>query len=215
MPVNDAQTEATRKDTFRYVELTRQRKARYVATNRRGGTIEVGEGDDQTFTPTELLLAALAACTAMDIDYIVGKRAEADSGWLRSRARHRPPLPRGRGRRCRSRRLADGVAALQRPALHGRADAPDRHAGQDLTRRAVRGLTITRYRRSMVDRPDRVCIPLELEMLPLYREAPGSARLRREQRREERRERRRTGDTRRHSVLARLAAWSRVSSRAR
>jgi putative redox protein len=86
MPVNDAQTEATRKDTFRYVELTRQRKARYVATNRRGGTIEVGEGDDQTFTPTELLLAALAACTAMDIDYIVGKRAEADSGWLRSSA---------------------------------------------------------------------------------------------------------------------------------
>jgi len=30
---------------------------------------------------------ALAACTAMDVDYIVGKRAEADSGWLRSSAR--------------------------------------------------------------------------------------------------------------------------------
>ena len=81
------QTEATSKDALRQVELTRRRKARYVATNRRGGTIEVGEGDDDAFTPTELLLSALAACTAMDVDYIVGKRAEADSGRLLSTAR--------------------------------------------------------------------------------------------------------------------------------
>jgi hypothetical protein len=41
----------------------------------------------------------------------------------------------------------------------------------------------------MVDRPERRCVPIEVEMLPLYRE-PGSARLRRELRRERRRERR-------------------------
>jgi uncharacterized OsmC-like protein len=80
-------TEATEVDTLRYVELTRQRKARYVATNQRGGTIEVGEGDDSAFTPVELLLVAIAACSAMDVDYIVGKRAEAESGTLRSSAR--------------------------------------------------------------------------------------------------------------------------------
>jgi putative redox protein len=80
-------TEATNADSLRYVELTRQRKARYVATNRRGGSIEVGEGDDAAFTPVELLLTALAACTAMDVDYIVGKRAEAESGRLSSSAR--------------------------------------------------------------------------------------------------------------------------------
>jgi uncharacterized OsmC-like protein len=80
-------TEATDPDTSRSVELTRQRKARYVATNRRGGSIEVGEGDDAAFTPVELLLTAIAACTAMDVDYIVGKRAEAESGRLRSSAR--------------------------------------------------------------------------------------------------------------------------------
>src|SRR6476659_2448761 len=80
-------TEATNPDTLRYVELTRQRKARYVATNRRGGSIEVGEGDDDAFTPVELLLSALAACTAMDVDYIVGKRAESESGRLSSSAR--------------------------------------------------------------------------------------------------------------------------------
>src|SRR3982751_3980759 len=80
-------TEAASPDTLRYVELTRQRKARYVATNRRGGSIEGGEGDDTAFTPVELLLTAIAACTAMDVDYIVGKRAEAESGRLRSSAR--------------------------------------------------------------------------------------------------------------------------------
>ena len=42
----------------------------------------------------------------------------------------------------------------------------------------------------MVDRPDPTCVPLEMEMLPLYREPPGSARLRRELKRERRRERR-------------------------
>ena len=81
------QTEATNQDTLRYVELTRMRKARYVAHNQRGGTLEVGEGDDDAFTPVELLLTALAACPAMDVDYIVGKRAEAEYGWLRCSAR--------------------------------------------------------------------------------------------------------------------------------
>ena len=80
-------TEASNPDTLRYVELTRQRKARYLARNSRGGSIEVGEGDDDAFTPVELLLTALAACTAMDVDYIVGKRAEAESGRLGSSAR--------------------------------------------------------------------------------------------------------------------------------
>ena len=77
-------TEATNPDTLRSVELTRQGKARYVATNRRGGSIEVGEGDDDAFSPIELLLTAIAACTAMDVDYIVGKRAEAESGHILS-----------------------------------------------------------------------------------------------------------------------------------
>jgi putative redox protein len=80
-------TEATDPDTSRQVALRRQRKARYLATNRRGGSIEVGEGDDAAFTPVELLLTALASCTAMDVDYIVGKRAEAESGRLTSSGR--------------------------------------------------------------------------------------------------------------------------------
>jgi hypothetical protein len=54
----------------------------------------------------------------------------------------------------------------------------------------------------MADRPERVCVPIEMEMLPLYREPPGSAQLRREQKREQRRERR----EKRESASARLTA---------
>ncbi|MEZ5093505.1 hypothetical protein [Nocardioides sp.] len=39
----------------------------------------------------------------------------------------------------------------------------------------------------MFDRRDRVCVPMEVEMIPLYREPAWSVRLRRQQRRERRR----------------------------
>ena len=57
--------------------MSRVRKARYVARNRRGGQIEVGEAEDGTFTPVELLLVAIAGCMAIDVDYITAKRSEA------------------------------------------------------------------------------------------------------------------------------------------
>jgi uncharacterized OsmC-like protein len=63
----------------RSIEITRLRKARFLARNQRGGELEFGEGDDAAFSPVELLLAAIAGCTAIDVDYITAKRAEADS----------------------------------------------------------------------------------------------------------------------------------------
>ena len=62
-------------ETLRSIELTRQAKGRYVATNARGGQLALGEGDE-SFSPVELLLVAIAGCSAMDVDYIVSKRAE-------------------------------------------------------------------------------------------------------------------------------------------
>jgi len=64
-------------DQQRSVSLERLAKARFRATNPRGGTIDLGEGEDAAFTPVELLLAAIAGCTGIDVDYITGKRAEA------------------------------------------------------------------------------------------------------------------------------------------
>jgi uncharacterized OsmC-like protein len=65
-------------ESARAVRLNRVEKARFTVTNARGGTMTLGEGADAEFTPVELLLAALGGCTAIDVDYITAKRAEAD-----------------------------------------------------------------------------------------------------------------------------------------
>lgn len=70
----------------RTVDLVRTGKARFTATNVRGGTIEIGDGDDDAFTPIELLLAALAGCSGLDVDAILGKRSEFEFFGVNARA---------------------------------------------------------------------------------------------------------------------------------
>ena len=66
-------------DTRRSVSLQRTSLGRYEVRNARGGTITIGGGDGDDFTPVELLLAALGGCTGADVDYITSKRAEPES----------------------------------------------------------------------------------------------------------------------------------------
>lgn len=66
-------------NSVRRLDLTRSGEGRYQAVNERGGVLAVGSGTDPDFTPVELLLAALAGCTAIDVGLITGKRAESDS----------------------------------------------------------------------------------------------------------------------------------------
>ncbi len=66
-------------DAQRSVELTRIGEHRFKAINKRGGVLPIGEGDDPDFSPVELLLAAIAGCGAIDVDYITGKRSEPAS----------------------------------------------------------------------------------------------------------------------------------------
>jgi len=63
----------------RSVSLANIGEHRFTATNSRGGAITIGHGDDPDFTPVELLLAALAGCSALDVDFITAKRAEMAS----------------------------------------------------------------------------------------------------------------------------------------
>ena len=58
----------------REVRIERIGQHRYKATNRRGGVVPLGSGADPDFTPVELLLAAIAGCSAVDVDMITGKR---------------------------------------------------------------------------------------------------------------------------------------------
>lgn len=66
-------------ETERSVGLVRTGKAKFRATNVRGATLDIGEGNDSDFTPVELLLVAIAGCSAIDVDYLVGKRVDPDS----------------------------------------------------------------------------------------------------------------------------------------
>jgi uncharacterized OsmC-like protein len=66
-------------NSVRRLDLTRSGEGRYQAVNERGGVLAVGSGTDPDFTPVELLLAALAGCTAIDVGLITGKRAQPDS----------------------------------------------------------------------------------------------------------------------------------------
>jgi uncharacterized OsmC-like protein len=69
----------TTDDGRRHVAVDRVGPNSYTATNARGGTISVGDGRDDAFTPVELLMAAIAGCTAIDVDLVTSRRAEPDS----------------------------------------------------------------------------------------------------------------------------------------
>lgn len=63
----------------RSVTVLRRAPGRFTVTNMRGGALTVGRGDDGHFTPTELLLGALGACTAIDVDILTSRRSQPDS----------------------------------------------------------------------------------------------------------------------------------------
>lgn len=73
-------------DTERSVQLERTGLHTFRATNVRGGTLDFGDGNSSDFSPVELLLTAIAGCTALDVEYIAGKRAEPSSFRVRPRA---------------------------------------------------------------------------------------------------------------------------------
>jgi uncharacterized OsmC-like protein len=64
--------------THRSVTVERASQGVYTVTNARGGQITLGTGSDTDFNPTELLLAAIGGCTAIDVDILTSRRAEPD-----------------------------------------------------------------------------------------------------------------------------------------
>jgi putative redox protein len=65
--------------THRTVTVRRVASGRFAVVNERGGEITFGTGDGTEFTPTELLLAAVGGCTAIDIDILTSRRAEPEA----------------------------------------------------------------------------------------------------------------------------------------
>jgi len=63
---------------LRRVTLTRDSVGRYTVRNDRGGSITTSSGTDE-LSPVELLLAGIAACTAVDVDTVTTRRTEPDA----------------------------------------------------------------------------------------------------------------------------------------
>jgi putative redox protein len=60
----------------RTVTVERLTQGVFTVTNSRGGQIRFGTGSGTDFTPTELLLAAIGGCTAIDVGTLTSRRAE-------------------------------------------------------------------------------------------------------------------------------------------
>lgn len=58
------------------VTVERTSAGTFVARNRRGAEIRFSTGDDDGFSPVELLLVAIAGCSSIDVDTLVTRRAE-------------------------------------------------------------------------------------------------------------------------------------------
>ncbi len=67
----------TRTSSPRTVQLTRESERVYVATNGNGDTLRFGRGDG-LLSPVELLLAAIAGCSAIDVDVMTSRRSEPE-----------------------------------------------------------------------------------------------------------------------------------------
>lgn len=59
------------------VNVTRVDTGHYRATNAAGATLEFGSGEG-LLSPVELLLAAVAGCSAVDVDVVTSRRTEPE-----------------------------------------------------------------------------------------------------------------------------------------
>ncbi|OMH29301.1 oxidoreductase [Tersicoccus phoenicis] len=60
---------------LRSIDLTRDATGRYTARNATGAAVTFGRAED-LLSPVELLLAAIAGCSAIDVDTVTSRRTE-------------------------------------------------------------------------------------------------------------------------------------------
>jgi putative redox protein len=65
-------------DAHRSLTVERVAAGTFAAVNDRGGRLVLGTGGGADFTPVELLMIAIAGCTAIDVDILTSRRAEPD-----------------------------------------------------------------------------------------------------------------------------------------
>lgn len=68
----------TQDPNYRAVPVERIGKKHYRATGANGATLDFGQGEG-LLTPVELLLAAIAGCSAVDVDVVTSRKAEPET----------------------------------------------------------------------------------------------------------------------------------------
>jgi putative redox protein len=63
----------------RSVTIERLEEGVYLARNPRGDELRFGTKASDAFSPVELLLAAIAGCSAVDVDVVTGRRSPAET----------------------------------------------------------------------------------------------------------------------------------------
>jgi uncharacterized OsmC-like protein len=66
-------------ESHRWVTIERLDEGVYLARNPRGVQLRFGSKADDAFSPVELLLAAIAGCSAVDVDVVTGRRSPAET----------------------------------------------------------------------------------------------------------------------------------------
>lgn len=70
---------------YRAVTVERVQSKHYRATNAKGDTIDFGQGEG-LLSPVELLLAAIAGCSSVDVDVVTSRKTEPDTFVVESSA---------------------------------------------------------------------------------------------------------------------------------
>lgn len=68
----------TTQDAYREITLTRDEAGQFTARNADGAQLRFGRGEG-LLTPVELLLTAIAGCSAIDVDILTSRRSEPDT----------------------------------------------------------------------------------------------------------------------------------------
>lgn len=73
-------------ETLRTVSLRRTGPGKFIATNANGVELEFGTGGGSAFSPIELLLTAIAGCSALDVEALTSRRSEPEAFTLQATA---------------------------------------------------------------------------------------------------------------------------------
>ncbi len=118
------------------IEMTRKGPNHFVATNAAGASLEFGRGEG-LLSPVELLLAAIAGCSAIDVDVVTSRRTEPTKF-----------LVRAAGERIEE----DGASRLAGVELEFELAFPEDAAGQDAAKLVPRLVQLSHDKHCTVSR---------------------------------------------------------------